>query len=261
VGWAENGVQDPTCDPDFQILQFRAAIWEPDGSMRELPPLPGDSTSAATAINDRGDVVGISGACGIAVGGVSAAHAVLWHNGVPHDIGNFGGDQWNTPTAINNHGTVVGFSLPASQEGTTNFEAFIWTAETGIQPLGLPEGDTKSEALGLNEKNQVVGLSENDAGPYAILWEDGKFYNLNCLTIAGSPQLLFANDINDEGRIVGEALVAGTQAAPGYIGFPVKDDHGTASEAGVGRNRAVLTSEQKKRAEQHAFRLGTDPRK
>src|SRR5215831_3757518 len=109
VGWAENAVHDPSCDPNFQVLQFRAAIWEPDGTMRELPPLPGDSTSAATAINDKGQVVGISGACGIAVGGVSAAHAVIWNNGVPTDIGNLGGHSWNTPTAINNHGTVVGF--------------------------------------------------------------------------------------------------------------------------------------------------------
>jgi uncharacterized membrane protein len=70
VGWAENGVHDSTCNTAFQILQFRAALWEPNGEMRELPPLPGDSTSAATAINDKGQVVGISGACGIAVGGI-----------------------------------------------------------------------------------------------------------------------------------------------------------------------------------------------
>ena len=67
VGWAENGIHDPTCDPSFQILQFRAAMWEPNGTMHELPPLPGDSTSAATAINDLGQVVGISGDDGIAV--------------------------------------------------------------------------------------------------------------------------------------------------------------------------------------------------
>jgi len=53
VGWAENGVHDPTCDPDFQILQFRAAIWQPDGTMDELPPLPGDSTSAHTNARNR----------------------------------------------------------------------------------------------------------------------------------------------------------------------------------------------------------------
>src|SRR5262247_2454294 len=91
VGWAENGVHDSTCNTAFQILQFRAVIWEPNGEMLELPPLPGDSTSAATAINDKGQVVGISGDCGIAVGDVSAKHAVLWEHGVPTNIGDLGG--------------------------------------------------------------------------------------------------------------------------------------------------------------------------
>jgi uncharacterized membrane protein len=80
VGWAENGVHDPTCNTFFQILQFRAAIWQPNGTMQELPPLPGDTTSAAVAINDLGQVVGISGDCGVAVGSVSARHAVLWQS-------------------------------------------------------------------------------------------------------------------------------------------------------------------------------------
>src|SRR5262249_30439158 len=40
VGWAENGIHDPTCNPAFQVLQFRAVIWQPDGTMQELPPLP-----------------------------------------------------------------------------------------------------------------------------------------------------------------------------------------------------------------------------
>ena len=84
--------------------------------MQELPPLPGDSTSTANAINDLGQVVGISGACGVAIGDVSAAHAVLWENGVPIDLGNLGGHTWNTPAAINNHGTVVGFG-PANVFG------------------------------------------------------------------------------------------------------------------------------------------------
>src|SRR5262249_29493582 len=130
VGWAENAVHDPTCTGRGQVLQFRAVIWGPrDGQIQELPPLPGDTTSGATEINDRGQVVGIWGICDQAVGQFSAAHAVLWENGVPTDIGNLGGTAWNTPTAINNHGTVAGFSLPADQNGTRNYRAFIWTKE------------------------------------------------------------------------------------------------------------------------------------
>jgi len=224
VGWAENGVHDATCNPVYQVLQFRAVIWEPDGNMRELPPLPGDSTSAATAINDRGDVVGISGACGIAVGGVSAAHAVLWHNGVPIRLGDLGGHSWNTPTAINNHGTIIGFALPASQDGTANFVAVIWTS-TGIHQLGMPAGDQSSQALGINEKDQVVGLSSGSSTK-AMLWENNTFTDLNSLTLPGSPHLIYANDINDEGHIVGEASVATPKSAPAFLALPVRDDDG-----------------------------------
>ena len=83
VGWAETSIRDSTC-VDEQVLQFRAVIWEPkNGSngrikARELPPLGDNSSSAATAINDRGQAVGISGDCDQSVGRFSARHAVLW---------------------------------------------------------------------------------------------------------------------------------------------------------------------------------------
>jgi probable HAF family extracellular repeat protein len=223
VGWAENGVQDPTCDPAFQVLQFRAAIWGPDGQMQELPPLPGDSTSAATAINDKGQVVGISGACGIAVGGVSAAHAVLWENGIPIDIGNLGGHTENTPTAINERGTIVGFSLPAAEEGTNHYEAFVWTKQGGLKSLGKPPGDLRSAAFGVNDREQIVGLSRG--GPYvfrALLWENGLMTDINELTLPGSPYLLYANDINDRGEIVGQAFNPDTNEAPAFVGTPTQ---------------------------------------
>jgi probable HAF family extracellular repeat protein len=229
VGWAENGVHDPTCVAP-QVLQFIAVIWGPNGEMQELPPLPGDSTSAATAINDKGQVVGISGACGIAVGGVSAAHAVLWENGVPTDIGNLGGHSWNTPTAINNQGTVVGFSLLAGQDGTRNYEAFIWTKEGGIHSLGKPPGDIRSAAFGINDKGQVVGQSRGGPNVFrAILWENGILTDLNTLTVPGSLFLLYANDINNAGEIVGEAFDPSTLEAPAYVAIPTRTGTGAST--------------------------------
>lgn len=234
VGWAENGVADPTCNTAVQTLQFRAVMWEPDGSMKELSPLPGDSTSAATAINDQGQVVGISGACGIAVGGVSAAHSVLWEDGVPTEIPNLGGHTWNTPAAINNQGTVVGFSLPAGQDGTTNFEAFLWTQAGGLVRLGKLPGDAFAEALGVNENNQVVGLSAG--GPHglrAFLWQNRVMNDLNCLTVPGSPYLIFANDINDSGEISGELFDPSVLFGPPFRGIPITNGAGSACPAGV----------------------------
>ena len=254
VGWAENGVQDPTCDTTLQTLQFRAVVWKPDGTMKELPPLPGDSTSAATAINDLGQVVGISGACGIAVGGVSAAHSVLWQGGVPMEIPNLGGHTWNTPTAINNQGAVVGFSLPAGQDGTQNFEAFLWTQAGGLVRLGKLPGDTFAEALGVNENNKVVGLSAG--GPHvlrAFLWQNGIMTDLNCLTVPGSPFLLFANDINDSGEISGELFDPVALFGPPFRGIPVLNGAGSICPSGAadanGSPRGTLPDSVRKRAQ------------
>jgi probable HAF family extracellular repeat protein len=222
VGWAENGVHDPTCNTSFQILQFRAVIWQPNGTMQELPPLSGDSTSAAVAINDVGQVVGISGDCGIAVGSVSARHAVLWQNGVPTDLGNIGGDSWNTPTAINNQGTIVGFANTAPGVARS-YEAFIWTKAGGMKSLGKFSDALRSAAFGVNEKGQVVGLARG-GGPFGIrpvLWENNLMTDLNSLALPGSPYLLLAGDINQSGVIIGEALDLKTLQAPGYVATPV----------------------------------------
>src|SRR5438046_9713575 len=49
VGWAENGVHDPTCCCT-QVLQFRPAMWTlgPPDQIHELPLIPGDTSGAAT---------------------------------------------------------------------------------------------------------------------------------------------------------------------------------------------------------------------
>src|SRR5580700_8401121 len=50
--WAETTVHDPTCIAP-QVLQFEAVVYGPKPEqILELPPLPGDSDGAATAIND-----------------------------------------------------------------------------------------------------------------------------------------------------------------------------------------------------------------
>src|SRR6266496_3390834 len=110
IGWAENGVHDGACVSP-QVLQFRPAMWTlgPPDQIQDLPLIPGDTSGAATAINDNGQIVGISGICDQAVGRHTARHAVLWENGGVTDLGNLGAQWWNTPTAINQRGDVVGF--------------------------------------------------------------------------------------------------------------------------------------------------------
>src|SRR5215472_3828152 len=262
VGWAENGVADPTCNTAVQTLQFRAAMWAPDGTMTDLPPLPGDSTSAATAIHDLGQVVGISGPCGIAVGSFSALHSVIWQNGVPMRIPDLGGHAWNTPSAINNAGTVVGFSLPAGQDGTRNFEAFLWTQAGGFIRIGKLPGDIRSEALGVNDSNQVVGLSRGGLhGRRAFIWQNGVMTDLNCLTVPGSPYLLFANDINDRGEITGELFdvnaIATGGFGPAFRGIPISGGTGSTCPAAANGSQSTTLPANGRRHTQ--FRLDFDP--
>jgi probable HAF family extracellular repeat protein len=188
VGWAENGIHDTTCTFP-QVLQFRAAIWGPgENQMQELHPILDDSSSAATAINNKGQVVGISGRCDRAFGRFSAFHAVLWENGAPTDLGNFGGVAWNTPTAINSHGQVAGFSdFPGDQAGGLNSHAFLWSKQNGLEDLKTLPGDAISLAFGINDRGQVVGQSIGANGSHAFLWEDGVMKDLNDLVPSGHP--------------------------------------------------------------------------
>ena len=101
VGWAENALPDTTCPVDITFAQSKPVLWTQNG-IKELPIIDGDSYGSASAINNRGQVVGSSGDCTS-----GPRHALLWTNGTVTDLGNLGG-LFNTATAINNHGQVVG---------------------------------------------------------------------------------------------------------------------------------------------------------
>jgi len=229
VGWAENGVHDPSCCCT-QVLQFRPAMWTlgPPDQIHTLPLIPGDTSGAATAINDNGQIVGISGTCDQAVGRHTAKHAVLWENGMAIEIGPFPAEWWNTPTAINQHGDVVGFAGDSAFVDGDILHAFKWTREDGIRPLRPLKGRTPqhvdSEAYGINEAGQVVGVS-CDAGQTdcrAVIWDHGAYpIDLNDFKGSYSGVLLLARDINDKGEITGRALDPATGALIVYLAVPV----------------------------------------
>jgi probable HAF family extracellular repeat protein len=223
VGWAEDATQDPTCTLP-QVLQYEAVVWSPSFHAQQLPPLPGDSDGAAVAINNSQQVVGISGPCADADGN-GAAHAVLWQDGTPTDLKNFGGTVLNTADAINDRGQVVGFS---ALTGNTTLHAFLWTASTGIQDLGTLPGDTLSEALGINNRGQIVGGScDASFNCRAFIWEKGVMRDLNTLIPHLSPLYLnFAGDINEQGDIGGLAFDQRTGIAPAFMAIPRAGGHG-----------------------------------
>lgn len=224
-GWAENKVHDPTCVAP-QVLQFRAVVWGPKrNQIRELPPLPGDSSGAATAINDKGQVVGISGDCDVAVGRFTAKHAVLWDNGQPINLGNLGAEMWVTPMAINRHGdVVVGFTaLPETTDPDDPvLTAFIWTKAGGMQQLAALAGDTFSQANGVNAFGHAVGTSCGAGGCRAVLWKDGLVHDLNDLVEADyAGHLEHGQDINDFGKVTGRAIDPASGTRPAFEAVPI----------------------------------------
>jgi probable HAF family extracellular repeat protein len=238
VGWAENAVHDPSCILP-QLLQFRPVVWGPaPQQIRELPVLEvdstgkstGDTTGAATALNDRGQIVGISGACGNAVGSVSARHAVLWDNGRVTEIPNPNGAlYWNTPMMINEHGDIVGFAgVPNDPDGDYT-PPFIWSREQGWRwiPLpfissggGAPTQDIAGVATSINRQRQVVGYSNDAVGNFhPWIWQHGVTRDLNDLVASGSSAagtLELAFDINDRGEITGV-----TSSGQAFVAVPI----------------------------------------
>jgi probable HAF family extracellular repeat protein len=222
VGWAENTVHDSTCIFP-QVLQFKPVVWGPGRKeIHELPLIVGDTSGAATALNDRGQIVGLSGACDFAVGGPTGKHAVLWDNGRVMEIVNPNGAlYWNTPMMINERGDVVGFAgVPGDPAG--NFTPpFLWTKSGGFTFLPLLQGDIAGVATSINEQRQVVGYS-NDASDnfHPWIWQHGVTTNLNDLIEPGSDlngPIEFAFDINDRGEITGK-----TATGQAFVASPVQ---------------------------------------
>jgi len=240
VGWAENTTHDETCD-EFndtgQVLQFEAVMWSWNGSAYEahvLPPAPGDLDGAATAINQLGQVVGISGICDGAIGGGTAEHMVVWSDGhVARELPTLGGAYWNTPMDVNELGDVAGFSdLPGDGPTAPNFQAFYWSARPFLCngkvvgggstcDLGALGTDTLSEALGVNDVGQVVGVSIQSNR--AFIWQHGKMIDLNSVVAPGTTLVLTdAQDINDLGEITGIAFDPSTNTSVAFLAIPIR---------------------------------------
>jgi probable HAF family extracellular repeat protein len=166
-------------------------------------------------INGSGQAVGGSGLCSntsIPAQNPAAAHAVLWDSdGTPRDLGHLEGvppGVYNVATSINDLGEVVGFAQ--ASDGTQH--GFLWTPSAGMRDLGGFPGAVNGAGPPccntINNRGEIVGLSlDVNYNSTALIWENGKWIDLNML-IHDSPLYLQSSDsVNDAGQITGTAIV------------------------------------------------------
>jgi len=187
-------------------------IWEPTGQIRELPPLKekGDTVAFAFGINDSGQAVGSSGLCsnvGLPPAYVNGSHAVLWEaDGSVIDIlGNQAGTV-NIATSVNNRGEVVGGSISADGAGHT----WVWSKRIGKVDLPVPTGAFAVAPCcnTINDSSEITGFLVDGSGSRAVVWLEGKIYDLNKLIPPNSSLFLLAGySINESGEITGQGCV------------------------------------------------------
>jgi probable HAF family extracellular repeat protein len=163
--------------------------------------------SEAQAINDLGEVVGVSSKAS------GAADPFLYSHGTLTDLGNLGGNQegeLNYALGINNTTQVVGYSWVTDNE----YRPFLWQSGQ-IMDLGtLGDASASAVATGINDEGQVTGWSylNDDFGTRAFIWNEGQMSSLG--TLSASANYSFGNAINNSGDVVGYGTTSGNLNAP-----------------------------------------------
>ncbi len=163
--------------------------------LTDLGTLAGEGgTSFASGINNKGQVVGTSTTKD------GSSHAFLWEKGRMRDLGTLPGLRAGSrAAAINDRGQIAGSGWatdPASSH------AVLWENGTA-RDLGTL-GGKDSYATAINNRGQVVGVSETKAGTrHAFLWTDGKMRDLGAFDPAA---------INDRGQVVGSGPTPGASS-------------------------------------------------
>lgn len=220
----------------------RAVLWPASGGVINLGTLSGSGAagdfSFATAINDRGDIAGVStGDTGTRAffRPAGAASAMI-------DIGTLGA-VFAEAADLNDFGEVVGNSRVTG--GSVDLP-YRWNRSTGLMvSLGTLRG-VGAFAASTNNRGQVVGYDRiNGAGTSDrafLVNPGGSIRDLNALIPSGSGWVLQrATGINNAGTIVGVGWLNGQPRA--FVLIPEPGAPVPACFADVNRDGSVNTSD------------------
>jgi probable HAF family extracellular repeat protein len=172
--------------------------------------------SAGNAINNNGQVVGTTSE--ELLTGFGAGHAFIYNysDGTEVDINDLLSGQESDGLAINSAGDITGFVSTGTCGSSlvpaclAPFHAFVYQG-SGLVDIGTL-GGTYSEGTGINDQNEIVGVSSvaGSSLNHLFLYAQGHMRDLG--TVAGKSFVNAA--INNRGGIVGTATnSAGTESS------------------------------------------------
>ncbi|MEO0091311.1 MAG: T9SS type A sorting domain-containing protein [candidate division WOR-3 bacterium] len=180
TGWA--GVYSP----------HRAWRWTPSTGMQDIGSLAPGYDAEAWGLSADGQVIVGYGLIGVG----SVYRGFRWKNDSMYQFGTFGGSvSWAYAASFD--GSVVA----GSAEHSNGYNhAFRWTADSGMQDLGVLPGALRSVARGVSADGRVVvGWSgfENQVH-HAFRWENGVMVDIHNPALYGSEAL----GVSDDGNVV-----------------------------------------------------------
>lgn len=129
------------------------------------------------------------------------------------------GRSHSMANGINDHGVIVGYANVAAGP----IEAAVFHGPDDITHLGTM-GLEESWAEDVNNAGDIVGAAfDPEVGPRAFLYRDGAMHDLTAMLPddSGWDVLMFANNVNDAGVIVGTGRYRGVLT--GFVMAPVPE--------------------------------------
>jgi probable HAF family extracellular repeat protein len=221
VGQSETASPDPNGEDICGFgthLTCVPFLWR-DGHMSALPTLGGNN-GQASAINNRGEVVGfaedgaLDSTCPAGTTNNRIALSALWENGKAQVLPLVGNDVDGFAFGINDRGQAVGYSGNC----TTATHAVMWKDKTAfvLQDLG---GTGSNFAYVINNRGQIAGQIGTADGTtfHAGAWLNGADGAVTDLGVLPGDFAAFATGINNRGQVVGNNFDSSFNWSHGFI--------------------------------------------
>jgi len=180
-----------------------------NGTLEQLPNLPGHSQSHAADVSADGSViVGTSEHYDVDTGAFLVS-GFRWENGMLTNLGYLNpGYKYTKGMGVSADGSIiVGDSISSYDK-----QAYKWTQADGMQGLGYLPGQYTSYADAISSDGSIIaGYGSSVAGPVAIMWKDGMKTPLGDLSGGVYESMSF--DVSNNGTIVGRSTSAQGQEA------------------------------------------------